>query len=356
MSHILCADRAHGHRVALFASCVFSAGALALSAAPAMAGCNSGNIPNTDLLSTTNCRANAGGTSATAVGFNAQATGSGSSAFGEYATAKGANATAIGRSAGPLDPVAGATYVGAYSGYAGAGPYSTAVGGGIYVDGSGSTASFAQGNFSVAIGGGNGAVFTPTGGPPINLNGARASGFISMAFGVASQATGGGSSAFGLGSKATAADSAAYGEFSLASGASSVAIGLFSTASGISSIALGRSTTATKTGAVAIGDGSVANAANTVSVGRNTLQRRIVHVADGVGANDAVNLAQVQALIAAAPVSASAAPPSRGTADNASRHIGDIQRELTELRALLKQQQQRIAELEGRTAAAVHAE
>jgi autotransporter adhesin len=336
MSHIHCADRARRHRVALFASCAFTAGALALSAAPVLAGCNSGDLNNTSALHGANCRAYASGSGATAVGN------------GAYAS--GINATALGASAGPTLGVAGATNVGTNSGYDGAGVYSTAVGGGT----TNSTASRAQGSYSVAIGGGDGAVFTPEGRPSINLNGARASGYISMAFGVASQATGGGSSAFGLGSQASGDDSAAYGEFSTASGAGSVAIGLFSSASGISSVAFGRSAIANKTGAVAIGYNSVANVANTVSVGRPSLQRRIVYVATGVNPTDAVNLAQAQALATAAAASAvaSVAPPSR-TADNAGRGLDDMRRELTELRALLQQQQRRIAELEGsRTASA----
>ena len=37
------------HRIALLASCAFAAGAVALSSAPAMAGCNSGNVANSIL-------------------------------------------------------------------------------------------------------------------------------------------------------------------------------------------------------------------------------------------------------------------------------------------------------------------
>jgi hypothetical protein len=65
--------------------------------------------------------------------------------------------------------------------------------------------------------------------------------------------------------------------------------------------------------------------ANTVSVGTSTNRRRIVNVAPGVGANDAVNLAQMQAAVAA----------------------------IAELRTLVKQQQQRISELESRNEAAL---
>jgi len=62
-----------------------------------------------------------------------------------------------------------------------------------------------------------------------------------------------------------------------------------------------------------------------VSVGSSTNRRRIVNVAAGVDANDEVNLGQLQATVAA----------------------------IAELRTLVKQQQQRVSELESRSEAAL---
>jgi autotransporter adhesin len=172
------------------------------------------------------------------------------------------------------------------------------------------------------------------------LNGARASGFTSTAVGVASQATGGGSSAFGLGSNATADNSSAYGEFS--------------TASGVASLALGHSAVASMHQAVAIGNGSIADVQNTISVGRTGHERRIVNVAPANHPTDAVNLAQVKALIAnpaaSAPVAQVSVAPA-GTADA----IDDLRRELLDLRALVNRQQQRISQLESHHVAAAPA-
>jgi autotransporter adhesin len=332
----------HRHRMALLTGCALAAAIGLSTISPARAGCNSGNDAQTNLLGSAACQADASGSAATAVGFAAKALINRGSAFGKSAFALGDAATAIGFEAGPRVAVFGATNVGANSGTDGAGSYSTAVGGGT----GSPTASRASGAYSVAIGGGDGAVFTPSVGPSINLNGAQATGFIGTAVGTASQASGGGSSAFGLGSKATGADSAAYGDFSTASGASSVAIGLFSKATGVSSLAFGRKAIASMSGSVAIGVNSIANVANTVSVGRAGAARRIVNVAAGTQPTDAVNLAQLQARfpIAAQPVA------SAGTTN--AELVDGIRRELAELRSLVKQQQERIAELERRNVAA----
>jgi autotransporter adhesin len=301
------------YRRALLASCAF-ASALALSAAPAIAGCQSGNGANgttTFLLDGAFCQGAAPGNGATGVGNGSQANGAASTAVGEFARAKGARATSVGYVSGPAGVgVDGATSIGTGSNFDGAGFYSTAIGAG---GGSTSTVS-STGAYSIAIGGGDGADFTPAGGDTINLNGARATGFISTAIGTASEASGGGSMALGLGSRATANDSTAFGEFSTASGASSIAMGPFSTASGNDSVGLGKASTAdgigslalgvgaraTRNKAVAIGAGSLANVANTVSVGSNSLKRRIVNVAPGTQPNDAVNFAQLEAALSAA--------------------------------------------------------
>ena len=93
-----------------------------------------------------------------------------------------------------------------------------------------------------------------------------------------------------------------------------------------------------------------------------------MNVAPGVGANDAVTLAQLQAAMAAAAsgvaastagLSAAPEPPTISVHAARSSDVGnggdDIRRELAELRELVKQQQallerqqQRIAQLESR--------
>ena len=94
---------------------------------------------------------------------------------------------------------------------------------------------------------------------------------------------------------------------------------------------------ANKVRSVAIGSGSLANVADTVSVGTNTARRRIVNVAHGVGNTDAATLGQVKAIATAAAETANA----------------DLQRDVAELRALVKQQQQELAALKGQKAAAL---
>ncbi|HTD29673.1 MAG TPA: YadA-like family protein, partial [Xanthomonadaceae bacterium] len=66
---------------------------------------------------------------------------------------------------------------------------------------------------------------------------------------------------------------------------------------GVSGSAIGANSvvTADANNAVALGAGSVADQANTISVGDVGSERRIVNVAAGTSANDAVNLAQMQA-------------------------------------------------------------
>src|SRR5205085_3870218 len=73
---------------------------LCLSNLQAQAGCNSGNVGNTDLLSSVNCEADASGLNATAVGptggGGTSATGVSSSAYGDSSTASGTHSSAYG--------------------------------------------------------------------------------------------------------------------------------------------------------------------------------------------------------------------------------------------------------------------
>jgi hypothetical protein len=86
------------------------------------------------------------------------------------------------------------------------------------------------------------------------------------------------------------------------SAANSVSIGSGAIGRELGAVAIGQGALATKARSVAIGSSSVTTVADTVSVGSASKQRRIVNVANAVAATDAVNLRQVQALIAAAPV------------------------------------------------------
>src|SRR5437764_8327980 len=71
---------------------------LCLSNLQAQAGCNSGNVGNTDLLSSANCEAAAAGVNATAVGptGGTSASGASSSAYGDSSTASGTQSSAYG--------------------------------------------------------------------------------------------------------------------------------------------------------------------------------------------------------------------------------------------------------------------
>jgi autotransporter adhesin len=78
--------------------------------------------------------------------------------------------------------------------------------------------------------------------------------------------------------------------------------------------------------------------ANTVSVGNGSIKRRIMNVAPGVAANDAVTVAQLNAAVSAMAPAQSAAAPTGGL-DNAGI-IAELQREVRELRAEVRRLQQ----------------
>ena len=112
-------------------------------------------------------------------------------------------------------------------------------------------------------------------------------------------------------------------------------------------VAIGASARATAGQSIAIGYASRANVANTVSVGSANIKRRITNIAAGVAANDAVNVAQLNAVVAAmAPAQAAsiAAPDSAGV-------IEELRREVRELHARLQRLEQR-ADMPAGTAAA----
>ncbi len=388
--------------MALLASCAFAFGALGLAMVPAMAGCNSGDVANGSLLSSSDCRSTASGVAALAVGDTSSATALRSIAFGLGAYATSVDSVAVGALSGSLSTTAiGFIAIGAFSGERGTGRYSTAIGGGTLGPDPNIGSTSAAGDYSIAIGGGdavngngalakdaygvaigtssmaigvrstavgafagngagilsnrnsafgeeagqlvNGAGNTATGlasgynvagnqnlalgnstGGNVTGNNNAAGGFVSgvnvngtsnAAYGDSAgrDVTGDANIAIGQNSGRTisASNTIAVGTNALASGASSMAIGAGSKASALGTLALGQNAVANKLQAVAIGSASIANVANTVSVGRAGHERRIMNVATAVNGTDAVNLAQVQALIAAPHVVLSVAAPSR---------------------------------------------
>src|SRR3546814_5214280 len=77
--------------------------------------------------------------------------------------------------------------------------------------------------------------------------------------------------------------------------ADAIAMGRNAEALAAGSIAIGMNTVvaAGATNAVALGQGSVASDADTVSIGDTDNERRLVHVASGTNATDAVNVSQL---------------------------------------------------------------
>lgn len=274
---------------------------LAMLPAPASAGCNSGPLDQNHMITTDFCLSEANGALALALGVGANAN-------GELATSLGSNS-------GPAGVVTAQTSVGAYAGRL-AGIYAISVGAGH----ASNEAAQAKGSFSVAIGAGDdpsrpGAVAAGTASISIGHRSiATGSGYASAlgynaradvglgptTMGTDSRAAGTNASAFGRFAAATSGNATAIGAASRARFGQSTAIGATSDAAAAGASAFGFGARALTTRSVAIGAGSVANIANTVSVGKAGAERRIVNVAKAVNATDAVNLAQVKALIAAA--------------------------------------------------------
>ena len=137
----------------------------------------------------------------------------------------------------------------------------------------------------------------------------KATGYLSIANGVNAVASGNHSVAYGAYSSASGHESVAVGKSTTSSGASAVAIGNSSTSSGMWSTAVGPGSQATKNWSTAIGGQAQANGdmsvalgaqskvnsgdGNVVSVGNDNLKRKIINVANGVNANDAVNKSQL---------------------------------------------------------------
>ena len=294
------------------------------------------------LVNSSECQADGSGLYATAIGSFAKAKGIGSTALGTGAAALGRGATAIGlhsgaRVAGKITAIDGATTIGVHAGSSGAGVFSIAIGAGSVgsVDFPGYQSPSARGDYGIAIGSSN----------DDNNRGARANGFRSIAVGQRSVSADFGTSV-GFNTNTVFA-STAIGTDAQATGDSSTAVGRFANAVANSSLALGQGAVASKPRSVALGSSSLASVADTVSVGTNTARRRIVNVQNGVANSDAATLGQVK-VIATAAAQAEIASTAVSTTI-----IDDLRRELSDLRALVKLQQQELAELKGRKSAAL---
>ena len=247
----------------------------------------------------------------TAVGPGSQATKNWSTAFGGNAKATGNNSTALGRESKA------------------SGSESTAVG----------TEANSSAQSAVAVG--NKAQATASGAIAEGSE-AKATGTNSVALGVKTEAAGNASVAEGFNSKATADNAIALGNEAKASNTNTIAIGKSSSASNINSIAIGDSSKTTGSWGVALGPNSKTNTdwsvslggnsevnsswstalgymasvdknggmsvalgaqskvksgdGDVVSVGNDNLKRKIINVANGVNANDAVNKSQLDAV------------------------------------------------------------
>jgi autotransporter adhesin len=245
------------------------------------------------------------GASAVATGIRSTAVGDGATTFGfqdstvigSGATAGGARSTVLGGSATTAN--VGAIAVGFNAGLGlGSGQYSIAMGSGATAP----SASHAIGNFSVAIGSGdgvsaNGAISNAAFGTAIGASSIAQNQF-DAAFGAFSIASGSRSAAFGANSVAAGASSVAMGDTAFAQGSNAVAVGRSAVAAGTNSVVLGAGASAVAANSVAIGFRSEATAANTASFGTPGNERRLTNVAAGINPTDAVNVGQLTALTA----------------------------------------------------------
>ncbi|WP_415774540.1 YadA-like family protein [Paraburkholderia sp. J94] len=134
---------------------------------------------------------------------------------------------------------------------------------------------------------------------------------------------------------ASGTHSTAAGANAVASGETSTAMGAGSQATGKNSTAIGANSTASAEGAVALGAGSVADQANTVSVGSAGNERKIVNVANGTNATDAVNVSQLNDAVSTAQSYTTQAVAQGVQQANAytNQQIGQVRREMNSLGA-----------------------
>lgn len=145
----------------------------------------------------------------------ATGTSGGATSLGFGAFALGANSTTIGSFAGASTPAAGVTSIGANANATGgaAGTYSTAIGAGADPNTGNQVQS--TGNYSVAIGGGDG----------VGANAARSLGNLSIAIGGSTVASGANSTAIGAGATTPFAGSTAIGAGATTTAVNQVAVG-----------------------------------------------------------------------------------------------------------------------------------
>jgi autotransporter adhesin len=247
------------------------------------------------------------GTNSTAIGGNAIASGVNSTTVGNFSFAKGLNATTVGFSAGTNAATPGVTSVGTFVNGITAGNYSTAMGAGAAF----ANAANSTGNFSVAIGGGDGVggigAFASgassiamglssraTGLSSLSIGGTGAATRASLATGGFDTAVGNGNQSSGVGATAVGDNNTVSGNFSTAigafnnfaggvSGANSTAVGSSNTASGANSVAIGANNTASGANAIAIGSGSSATFANSAAIGVGATATRPNQMVFGTG-------------------------------------------------------------------------
>ncbi|WP_244130007.1 YadA-like family protein [Burkholderia sp. BCC0097] len=230
--------------------------------------------------------ARAAGEAGTAVGIGAAAAGYHSAAFGANANAGHSESVAIGvnsatdransvsvGSASLQRQITNLAAGTANTDAVNVGQLNTAIANAAnpYVAVRGTTAANATGASSIAIGDG-----------AIARNTATAAGQTNIAIGARAN-TSGGFGQLALGEGASTQNSASGGAIAIGRGATTTQRG----------VALGDGASVTAQFGVALGDGSVADQQNTVSVGNATTQRRIVNLAAGTGATDAVNVSQL---------------------------------------------------------------
>lgn len=148
---------------------------------------------------------------------------------------------------------------------------------------------------------------------------------FSLACGSSAGATGHLSTAVGAGARADSDLAVAAGSQALAAGEGGTAVGVTAYAEGSYTAAFGMGSRATGENSVALGSASVANEANTVSIGGGNLSplRRIVNMADGVGATDAATVGQMNAANAANLASANGYTDGREAAIRSDMAAGD---------------------------------
>src|SRR3546814_1516718 len=142
------------------------------------------------------------------------------------------------------------------------------------------------------------------------------------------------STALGAGSIANKDYSIAVGGFALADGEGAIATGARAGASGEGAVALGYGAYAAGDGSLALGSSSVAGSVDTVSFGHaasdldftgtaygRDLNRRLIHVADGIDATDEVNKGQLEPAIAGVPAGGSGTPNAVRYHKSAERRV-----------------------------------